>query len=191
MSKASRIRVGVDDLYVAKATLDEETSKVTYETPIVFGGTASISVSQQKGENKVFESDQMIRNYSRISGANINYTSRTVPLAQEMDMLYSQDAESGEDGFEDGPEDVPRNCAVGWASKLSDGGYRCVWYYWCTGSKGDESYETATESESSPTDSYDFAAMPSPETRKMRRRKIVSNAAERDAFFASVLPTGT
>lgn len=186
MAKSKDIRIGVTDLYAAVATLNEEENTVSYAEPKVIGGTASIGVTQNKAENPVYESDVMIRNNSRISSATINYRSRTVNLADEMELLYGVTAAS--DGeYEDGPSDLPKNCAIGWAAKRSDGGYLCVWYYWCTGSKGDESYETATDSETTPEDNYDFTAMPSPATGKMRRRKIVANEVEKNAFFASVL----
>lgn len=186
MAKTNAIRIGVTDFYAAVATYDEETGNVTYGTPKVIGGTASVSVTQSKGENRVYESDVQIRNSSRISGANISYRSRSVSMEDEMELLYSQ-ATAADGDYEDGPDDMPKACAVGWAAKLSNGGYKCVWYYYCTGSKGDESYETATDSETSPEDTYDFAAISSPETGKLRRRKIVANEAERNAFFASVL----
>lgn len=190
MPKSKDIRIGVTDLYAAVATLDEEENTVTYGVPKVIGGTASISVTQNKAENPVYESDVLIRNNSRISSATINYRSRTVNLADEMELLYSVTAASDSE-YEDGPEDLPKNCAIGWAAKRSDGGYMCIWYYWCTGSKGDESYETATDSETTPEDNYDFTAMPSPTTKKMRRRKIVADETEKDAFFASVLKQST
>ena len=190
MVKTNVMRTGVTDFWVADATYDQEAGKVTYGTPRVIGGTASVAVSQTKGENKVYESNVMIRNNSRVSGVNINYKSRTVDMAEEMKILHKLNAATDGD-YEDGPDDIPANVAVGWAASLSNGGYKCVWYYWCTGSKGDESYDTATDSETTPEDSYDFAAMPSPVPAadgkyKMRRRKICKDETEMKAFFASV-----
>lgn len=189
MAKSNAIRIGVEDVYVAVGTQDPETGAVTYAAPKVFGGTATIGVTQEKGENKIYESNVQIRNHSRVSAANIAYESRTVDLDTEMEVLYDQAvAEAADGAYEDGPDDLPIAVAMGWAAPMSDGSYKCVWYYWCTASKGDESYETATESENSPTDRYDFAAMPRPDTKKLRRRKICKDKTERDAFFASVVP---
>ena len=188
MAKSTAIRVGVRDLWVAKATTAEAdgTTTVTYETPQVIGGTASIGVSHTSGQNKVFESDVPIRDNNRITGATVSYKSRTVSLEDELKVLYGV---TGTGEFEDGPDDIAPVYAVGWAAPRSDGSFACVWYYYTTGSKGDETYETATENESSPEDEYKFAAIPSPATRKLRRRKICADETAMNAFFASVLPT--
>lgn len=189
--KKRTVKVGVTDLYVAKATYTEETGKVTYDTPRVFGGTATVSASVNKNANKIYESDELIRNRNRISDVDITYTSRTVDLASEMEVMYGlADGESND--YTIGPDDVPEHWAVGWGRKESDGSYTCIWYLWTEPSKGEESDETATESESSNTESYTFSASSSPELRsdskpQMKRIKKCANATEMKAFFASVL----
>lgn len=188
MGKATIMKVGVTDAYVATATVGEN-GVMTYGTPEVYGGTASISVSQTTGNNTVYESDVMIRNNNRISGANITYNSRTVNMDEEMKILYGKTASGSSKEFEDGPDDLAPTVAFGFAAKMSDGSYKCYWYYNCTGSKGDESFETATDTESSPEDSYTFAAMPATDTGKLRRRKLCANETEMRAFFASVKPS--
>lgn len=191
--KKRTVKVGVTDLYVAKATYAAETGKVTYDTPKVFGGTATVSASVNKNANKIYESDELIRNRNRISDADITYTSRTVDLAAEMEVMYGlTDSESN--GYIVGPDDVPEHWAVGWGRKESDGSYTCIWYLWAEPSKGEESDETATESESSNAESYTFSASSSPELREdnkpqMKRVKKCANASEMKTFFASVLPT--
>jgi hypothetical protein len=106
-------------------------------------------------------------------------------MEDEMELLHGLAvAESGE--YEDGPDDMPKTVAVGWAKHMSDGSYKCVWYYWCTGSKGDESDETATDTEATGTDSYEFAAMPAPDNGKLRRRAVCADKTAMQAFFASV-----
>ena len=192
MSKTNAIRVGVRDLYVAKAntTVTESGTSVSYGTPAVFGGTATVSVTMETGDNKVYESDVKIHSNNRISGATISYESRSVDLAGEMEVLHGITSE-GSDGYEDGPDDVGGEYAVGWADKLDGGGYKCQWYYYCTGHKGDESHETATESTTTPTDKFTFDATPSPATGKLRRRKVCATEAEKDAFFAAVLPAAS
>lgn len=183
MSKSSAIKTGVTDFYVAVAT--ENNGAVTYGTPKVIGGTARVGTSMTRGENRVYESDQLIRNTNRASGATITYESRTVSMEDEMEILHGLAAtQDGE--YEDGPDDLPKNVAVGWAKHMSDGSYKCVWYYWCTGSKGDESDETATDTESTGTETYEFAAMPSPDGGKLRRRAVCENETAMQAFFASV-----
>ena len=166
MGKKRTVKVGVTDFYVAKATYDEETEKVTYGDPNVFGGTATVGTS---------------------------YTSRTVALASEMEVLHGLTATDGGD-YIVGPDDIPDHWAAGWARKESDGTFTCVWFLWCEPSKGDESDETATETQASNPESYTFAASSSPELRadgkpQMKRVKKCANAMEMAAFFASVLPT--
>ena len=191
MSKTAAIRTGVRDFYVAKATVEESQSgvSVTYDDPEVFGGTATVTVSLERGDNKVYESDVVIHNNNRVAGATITYESRSVDLESELEVLHSVTAEVATNkGYEDGPDDVPGFYAVGWADALADGTYKCQWYYLCTGRKGDESHETATESTTTPTDSYEFDAIPNPETGKLRRRLIASSKSDMEAFFETVLP---
>ena len=192
MAKTKAIRTGVRDLYVAKATTTTTDSgvSVTYGTPKVFGGTATVSLSLETGDNKVYESDVLIHNGNRVSGATIGYESRSVDLASELEVLHGITT-AGTGGYEDGPDDIGGEWAVGWADKLADGTYKCQWYYYCTGHKGDESHETATESTTTPTDRFDFDAVPNPATGKLRRRKICASEAEMTAFFAAVLPTAS
>ncbi|MBO7670728.1 MAG: hypothetical protein J6S60_09090 [Oscillospiraceae bacterium] len=192
MSKTAAIRTGVRDFYVAKATTTEGQSgtTVTYGTPEVFGGTATVGVAFERADNKVYESDVPIHNSRRMSGATITYESRSVDLASELDVLHNVSAEASTGaGYEDGPDDVGGEYAVGWADALADGTYKCQWYYYCTGHKGDETHETATESTTTPTDSFVFDAVPNPATGKLRRRAVVASKAAMEAFFAAVLPT--
>lgn len=189
--KKRTVKVGVTDFYVAKATYADETGKVTYDTPRVFGGTATVSASVNKNANKIYESDELIRNRNRISDVDITYTSRTVDLKSEMEVMYGiTDNESND--YTVGPDDEPGHWAVGWGRRESDGSYTCIWYLWTEPSKGEESDETATESESSNTESYSFSASSSPERRadnksQMKRIKKCANATEMQAFFATVL----
>lgn len=195
MGKKNTVKVGVTDFYVAKATLAEETNKVTYGTPAVFGGTATVSVSVNKNTNKIYESDELIHNGSRITDIDITYTSRTVKLASEMEVLHGLDEASAEtDGYLVGPDDKGEHYAVGYARKESDDSYTCFWYLWTEASKGDESDETATDSITSNPESYTFSASSSPEARadgkpQMKRIKKCKNATEMAAFFTSVLPS--
>lgn len=192
MSKTNAIRTGVRDFYVAKATTTESQGviSVAYGTPEVFGGTATVSVALERGDNKVYESDVVIHDNKRVAGATVTYESRSVDLESELDVLYGVTAEvaTGK-GYEDGPDSVPVEYAIGWADALADGTYRCQWYYYCTGHKGDESHETATESTTTPTDSYEFSAIPSPSTGKLRRRMIAATKSAMETFFATVLPS--
>lgn len=190
MSKSTAIKVGVTDFYAAVATLDTDGTTVTYGTPKVIGGTARVGVSVSQGENKVYESDQLIRNNKRAASATITYESRTVSMEDEMELLHGLTAVAGGE-YEDGPDNQPKNVAVGWARRMSDGTYKCVWYYWCTGSKGDESDETATDAESSNTETYTFEAMAAPDNNMLRRRAVCENKTAMAAFFASVRKTTT
>lgn len=181
------MRVGVRDFHIAKVT-EGENKKLTFEQPHAVGGTASVGVTENRGENKVYESDVLIRDRKRLSGATISYHSRTVALDDEIAMIYG--TEAGADGsFDVGVDEEPPVYAVGWASPLSDGTWRCVWYYYCTAAKTDENHETATENESTPEDTYEFSAVPRPDTRKLKRMKICKDETERDAFLASVEAT--
>lgn len=193
MEKKRTVKTGVTDFHVAKATYDEVTKKVTYDTPGVFGGTATVGVSVNKNANKIYESDELIHNRSRVSDVDITYTSRTVALASEMEVLYGLTA-SGDNEYIVGTDDVPDHWAVGWARKESDGTYTCIWFLWTEPSKGDESDETATETQASEPESYTFSASASPELRadgktQMKRVKKCTSATEMAAFFASVMPT--
>lgn len=192
MDKKRTVKTGVTDFYVAKATFDEEAGKVTYGTPAVFGGTATVGVTVNRNPNKIYESDELIHNSNRISDADITYTSRTVALASEMEVLHNMTAAEGEE-YIIGPDDMPEHWAVGWARKQSDGSMICFWYLWTEPIRGDESDETATETQTSNPESYTFTASSSPEPRadgkpQMKRVKKVANAEEAKAFFASVLP---
>lgn len=192
MNKKRTVKTGVTDFYVAKATYSEETGKVTYGEPGVFGGTATVGVTVNRNPNKIYESDELIHNSNRISGVDITYTSRTVALASEMEVMHG--LTTGEDGeYLVGPDDMGEHWAVGWARKESDGSLTCIWYLWTEPSRGDESDETATDTQTSNPESYTFAASSSPELRtdgkpKMKRVKKVANAEAAQAFFASVMP---
>lgn len=192
MSKTAAIRTGVRDFYVALATVatTQSGTSLTYGTPEVFGGTATVGVAMNRGDNKVFESDVMIHNNNRVSSATITYESRSVDLESELEVLHGVTTEvaTGK-GYEDGPDNVGAYYAVGWADALADGTYKCQWYYYCSGHKGDESHETATESTTTPTDTYEFDAMPDPVNNKLRRRAICATKSAMEAFFAAVLPT--
>lgn len=192
MSKSKEIRVGVRDLYVSVITETETESgvSVAYGTPEVFGGTATVGVTLERGDNKVYESDVAIHNNNRVAGATVSYESRSVKLENELKVLHGI-TEEGDGGFEDGPDDAPMKVAVGWADKMSDGGYKCQWYYYSEGRKGDETHETATESTTTPTDRFEFDCTPHPVTGKLRRRKICATKSEMEAFFASVLPSAS
>lgn len=191
--KKRTVKTGVTDFYVAKATYSDSTKKVTYGTPKVFGGTATVSANVNKNANKIYESDELIRNRNRISDVDITYTSRTVSLASEMEVMYGLTANETSNDYVIGPDDVPEHWAVGWGRKESDGSYTCIWFLWTEPSKGEESDETATDTESSNTESYTFSASSSPELRtdnkpQMKRVKKCENATEMAAFFANVLP---
>ncbi len=185
MAKSTSYRCGVKDLYVAYATTGSDNT-ITYGTPAVLGGTASVSVAYESGENKVYESDLMIRNKKKITGATVTYESRSVALADLIHLLTGQ-AESTDGDYEESPDDVAPFVAVGWAAPTTDGKYLCTWMYYATAAQGDESYESATDQENTPTDSITFGCIPSPTTGKLRRRKLCANATEMEAFFKSVL----
>ena len=191
MQKKVTVKTGVTDFYVAKATYSKETSKVTYDTPGVFGGTATVGVTVNKSANKIYESNQMIHNSNRISDADITYTSRTVDLASEMEVLHGMTGEG--DDYIVGPDDVGGHYAIGWARTESDGTYTGIWYLWAEPSKDDESDETATETQASNPESYTFSASSSPEMRadgkpQMKRVAKLANAEALQTFFSSVLP---
>lgn len=190
MAKISDYRGGVTDAYYAEITETPDSNggiKIEYGTPAVLGGTASINVSHEKGENKVYESDVMIRNISHVSGANIEYQSRSVDQATEMKLIYGlEESDTGDYMF--GPEDKPKPVAFGYAHSRTNGGYDAYWYLYTMPSASDESAETATENETTPTRTYNFGAIPSPENQKMARFKVCKDRAELNAFFASVLP---
>ncbi len=189
MSKETAYRCGVRDLYVSHITAGED-GKLTYGAPYVLGGTASVGVSYVYGENKVYESDVMVRNKRRMTGINVNYSSRSVALEEQMKLFMGSTAATAAAGdFEESPDDEASPVAVGWAAPRTDGSFLCTWVYYATCSQGDETYETSTENENTPADSFTFAGIPSPETRKIRRRKVCKDEAEMKTFFASVLPT--
>ncbi len=189
MAKSTAYRCGVRDMYVSHITVGED-GKLTYGAPYVVGGTASVGVTYTSGENKVYESDVIIRDKRRITGATVNYASRSVPLEEQMKLFMGEAAATAAAGdYEEGPDDAASPVAIGWAAPRTDGSSLCTWMYYATCSQGDETYETATENENTPTDSFNFACIPSPETRKLRRRKVCKTEAEVTQFFASVLPT--
>lgn len=190
MAKITNYRGGVTDAYYAKITETPASDggiNISYGTPAVLGGTASINVSYEKGENKVYESDLMIRNISRVSGATIEYQSRSVDQATEMELIYgAKPSEAGD--YLVGPDDKPQPVAFGFAHSRTNGGYDAYWYLYTTPSASDESAETATENETTPARTYNFGAIPSPQTGKILRMKVCANREAVDAFFASVLP---
>lgn len=185
MAKEKGFRCGVRDLYVSQVS--ESDGKLTYATPYVLGGTATVNVKYTTGENQVYESDVMIRNNRRVTGATVDYSSRSVPLSEQMKLFTGADSTSGE--YEEGADDTAQPVAIGWAAPRTDGKFLCTWMYYATCTQGDEEYETADSAEKTPTDTFSFACIPSPETRKLRRRKVCADETEMTAFFASVLPT--
>ena len=191
MNKKVTVKTGVTDFYVAKATYHQDTGKVEYGTPGVFGGTATVSVTVNKNSNKIYESNQMIHNSNRVSDVDIAYASRTVDLASEMEVLHGIENENGD--YIVGPDDVGGHYAVGWARTESDGSYTGIWYLWAEPSKDDESDETATDTQNSAPENYGFSAAASPEMRadgkpQMKRVAKLKDATALQAFFASVLP---
>ena len=88
--------------------------------------------------------------------------------------------------FDESPDDVAPAVAIGWAAPTTDGKFLCTWMYYATASHGDESYETAEDQEKTPTDTFNFACIPAPDTGKLRRRKLCANATEMATFFGNV-----
>lgn len=184
MAKSTSYRCGVKDFYVSYITVGDG-GTLTYGTPEVLGGTATVNVAYESGENKVYESDLMIRNKRKVTGANVTYESRSVPLADQIKLFTG--ANSASDGdFDESPDDVAPAVAIGWAAPTTDGKFLCTWMYYATASHGDESYETAEDQEKTPTDTFNFACIPAPDTGKLRRRKLCANATEMATFFGNV-----
>lgn len=188
MAKSTSYRCGVKDFYVSYITVGSG-GALTYGTPEVLGGTATVNVAYESGENKVYESDLMIRNKRKVTGANVTYESRSVPLADQIKLFTGQDSVTDGD-YDEGPDDVAPAVAIGWAAPTTDGKFLCTWMYYATASQGDESYETAEDQEKTPTDTFNFACIPAPDTGKLRRRKLCANATEMATFFGSVKKAG-
>lgn len=189
MAKSTSYRCGVEDFYVSYITVGTG-GALTYATPAVLGGTATVKVAYESGENKIYESNLMIRNKRKVTGASVTYESRSVPLADQAKVISGQ--ENSTDGeYEEGPDDIAPPVAVGWATPMTDGKFLCTWMYYATASRGDENYETAEDQENTPVDTYNFACIPAPDTGKLRRRKLCADATEKAAFFASVRKSDT
>mgnify|MGYP001266346250 CR=1 FL=1 len=195
MGKSTAFKCGVTDSWVAPITetITGGVSAITYGAPEVFGGTATVAVSPQKGENKVYESDRLVRNVNRIASYKIDVDSRSVAPATEEKYIRGiaapgTSAASNEEYEEDPLTNTPANCAYGYAHRRTDGKYDAYWYYYTTPSANDISQDSAADAENTPASKYTFDAMPSPETGKIRRRAICANAAALATFFGSVLP---
>lgn len=186
MAKSMGIRTNVSDIYVASVTVGNN-GVLTFGTPEILAGTSSISVAIEKGENKVYESGQKIFDEAVVTGSKISLETHTLSLESEAKYLYGMTVADGSDII-DGIDDKPAYVAVGWAAPRSDGTTLCSWYFYTSPSKGDESYETSEESYKTPTDRYEFNAMPRPDTGKIKRRKLCATAADVTAFFAAVMP---
>lgn len=185
MAISKIMRRNVTDFYFAKRTATEgETPAVTF-TPKAICHTANVSVSPQKGENKVWESGALIRNSNRVGSYNIDVESRTVSSADEMEIMYGKTG-AGSDYEIDNAADDPIDGAVGFAYEYTDGSYDAYWYYNCTPSPGDESQESATESENTPTRKLSFVAMRCPILGKTFRMAHCADKTALAAFFASV-----
>jgi len=195
MGKSTAFKCGVTDSYVAPITetMVDGVIAIAYGTPEVFGGTATVAISPQKGENKVYESDMLVRAVNRISSYKIDVDSRSVLPATEEKYIRGinspgTSSASNEEYEEDPIENMPANCAYGYAHRRTDGKYDAYWYYYVTPSANDISQDTAADAENTPASKYTFDAMPSPATGKIRRRAICANATALAEFFSSVLP---
>lgn len=195
MAKKTAYKCGVTDTYVAPLTevITDGVSAISYGTPEVFGGTATASASPQKGENKVYESDSLVRHSNLVSAYNVEVDSRSVSMATEEKYIRgiasaATSSASNEEYEEDPLTNVPPNCALGFAERYTDGTYIGYWYYYGKLSPNDESQDSAAESENTPASKYTYSALRSPATGKIRRRAKLANAAAVATFFSSVLP---
>lgn len=190
MAKSTAFACGVSDAYYAPMTVSAQ-GVVSYGSPAVLGGTATVRVTPTTGENKVYESDMLVRSNSRVSGFTIEFSSRSVDVATEMDLLYSATAAaSGDTGaYLVGPDNRPKAIAFGFARKRTDGKYDAYWYLNCEPVVGDVEAETAQESENTPANTYTFNSMPHLTNGKLLRRKVVNDAAALATFFGTVLPS--
>ena len=185
MSKETAIRVSVGDVYVAEIT--ETNGEITYGTPEVLAGTSTMGVAMERGNNSVYESGKKIHENTRVSSAELTLETHTMSLVSEAKYIHGLTVTENGDVL-DGPDDAPKKCAIGWAAPRSDGSSLCTWFLYTTPSKGNESYETATDTDATPNDSYNFDAVARPDIGKLRRRKICQTQSEVTAFFASVMP---
>ena len=124
MAKSTSYRCGVKDFYVSYITVGDG-GALTYGTPEVLGGTATVNVAYESGENKVYESDLMIRNKRKVTGANVTYESRSVPLADQIKLFTGQNSATDGD-FDESPDDVAPPVAIGWAAPTTDGKFLCT-----------------------------------------------------------------
>jgi len=195
MGKSKAIKVGVTDTHFAAITETETdgVTTITYGTPEVLCSTASASESPQKSDNKVYESDSLIHNKPSVSSVNVDLESRTITPANEEKILHgisaaSASSASAEEYEYDPLTNTPSAWAIGWAKRRSDGKYDAIWYYYGMPSANDDSIESATEQQNTPTTKLSFSCMRSPATGKLRRRAVCADAAALTTFFSSVLP---
>ena len=181
------MNLDVNGFYTAKRTVSAS-GEVTYETPKRASGVNKLSVTYNKSPTKVYEDGIAIYNRAHISDAQVTLDTHTMSLADKMDLFYG--LTPAEDGsFEEGgDDDKPAEVAIGYPFKLEKG-YLCIWWYKATAEPSDESAETSDDSgEKISPESIVFSCVKDDVRRKRCKRAICETEAEKDAFFASVLP---
>ncbi len=132
-------KIGVDMLYVAKVTSDDE-SGTTYSEAFRLPGLNNIGYDPvtQSGS---YTADDGVYASNTADGAT-TVTLRVADLLSEHYALLLGLSQSETGIVEEGVADNPPEMAVGWRSQKSDGTYRFVWVLKGKFSKSAEAYAT-------------------------------------------------
>lgn len=183
---AKGIVIGVGDVYLADR--NETQGAVTYGTPKAVCTASKISVTYTKGKTVVYESGVAVLNRPYVTDAQVTVDTATLSLEDQMQLYYGLTATAGSD-FEEGADtDAPQLKALGYSYKLSDGTYKCIWWYCASAQPADENGETENENGYTPvSDSIVFDCVKDPVKRARRRVKVCATEQEKTAFFAAVV----
>ncbi|MGI6153699.1 MAG: major tail protein [Christensenellaceae bacterium] len=136
-------KIGVDMLYVAPVTKDDETG-TTYGTAVRLPGLNNIGYDPST-QSATYDADDG----TYVSFAADGTTTVTVKVADLLSEHYAMLLgleQTAEGVVEEGTADSPPEMALGWRSQKSDGSYRFVWVLKGKFAKSAETYATKSGS---------------------------------------------
>lgn len=132
--------VGLDKLYVAKATEDELTGIVTYSSPIRIKDAIDANITPSTDTQNVFADDTVAEIISVFSSVEVSFTISDLGSDNYALLLGKEKDSNGV--IVDSADDNAPYFGMGFRSKKSNGEYRYIWLYKGKFSAPEETYAT-------------------------------------------------
>lgn len=189
----SKIQYGIQDLYIAKITGEDENGAPIYDTPFKFPGAVSLSVDPEGGEATPFYADNMV--YYMSSATNNGY-SGDLEVAKVIDKFLTDILGQVKDArgilFENS-EATSSKFAMGFQAQGDSDNTR-FWFYNCTANRPSRTHGTREESTEPATDTLAVTMNPRVNDKLVKAvcEYNTENAEIYNSWFnAVVLPTAT